>query len=246
VHARHAVPPDGSSPIDLNAQEVNIVERVRAGGFAALHYVDFTGDGAVEASVPQVTRAGSGVEGPFAAYSLVTAPDFFATCGQRELTEWTTSLPDELEGDVWETSPTPLSDHRFAANLQLPPETPFHSRDTTITAVVSLFGEGQAQNTQSQPADALRHSHLPDDAAGVFAPGWDVSRDRLPDGTPHLASYGLGSPFPEDAKLCAALSTFWPAAAPDATRAMEPALTPITVAPLTDEEIGQRCDRRLR
>ena len=42
------------------------------------------------------------------------------------------------------------------------------------------------------------------------------------------------------AKLCAALSTFWPAAAPDATRTMEPALTPITVAPLTDEEIGQR------
>jgi hypothetical protein len=73
----------------------------------------------------------------------------------------------------------------------------------------------------------------------VFAPGWDVSRDRLSGGQPHLASYGLGSPFPEDAKLCAALSTFWPAAAPDATRAMEPALTPITVAPLTDEEIGQ-------
>jgi hypothetical protein len=239
VHARREVPADGSPPIDLNAQE-DVVERVRAGGYPALHYVDFTGDGAVEASVPQITRPDSGVEGPFAAYSLVTAPDFFATCGQRELTEWTTSLPDELEGDVWKISPTPLSDHRFAANLQLPPETPFHRRDTTITAVVSLFGEGQAQNTQSQPADALRHSHLPDDAAGVFAPGWDVSLDRLPDGTLHLASYGLGSPFPEDAKLCAALSTFWPAAAPDATRAMEPALTPITVSPLTDEEIGQR------
>jgi hypothetical protein len=242
VHARREVPADGSPPIDLNTQE-DVASRVRSGGYTAQHFVDFTGDGAVEVSVPQITRpelgVGGPVEGPFAAYSLVTAPDFFATCGQREVTEWTIGLPNDLEGNIWQTRPTPLSDHRFAANLQLP-STPFQRGDTTITAVVSLFSEGRAQNTQNQPADALRHSHLPDDAAGVFAPGWDVSRDHLDDGTHHLSAYGLGSPFPEDAKLCAALSTFWPAAAPDATRAMEPALTPITVAPLTDEEIGQR------
>jgi hypothetical protein len=238
VHARHEVPADGSPPIDLNSR-ANVTDHVRAGGYAAQHYVDFTGDGAVEASVLQVTRSDSDLGGPFAAYSLVTAPDFFATCGQRELTEWAGSLPEELEHDVWERPPEPLSDDRLAANLQLP-DTPFGPEDHTITALVSLFGEGRAQNTQNQPADALRHSHLPDDAAGVFAPGWDVSQDRLPGGPSHLASYGLGSPFPEDAKLCAALSTFWPAAAPDATRTMEPALSPITVAPLTDEEIGQR------
>jgi hypothetical protein len=240
VHARREVPPDGSPPIDLNRQ-ADVAARVRSGGYAAQHFVDFTGDGAVEVSVPQITRPDSGVGGPFAAYSLVTAPDFFTTCGQREVTEWTIGLPDALEGDIWRVRPTPLSDHRFAANLQLPPQTPFQRGETTITAIVPLFGEGQAQNTQNQPADALRHSHLPDDAAGVFAPGWDVSRDRHPDGTPHLAAYGLGSPFPEDAKLCAALSAFWPAAAPDATRTMEP-LRPdeFTVAPLTDEEIGRR------
>ena len=238
VHARREVPADGSPPIDLNAR-ADVVSRVRSGGYAAQHFVDFTGDGAVEASVPQIMQPGSGVDRPFAAYSLVAAPDFFATCGQRELTEWTIKLPDDLERDIWRVPPAPLSNHRFAANLQLP-DTPFLPDDTTVTAIVSLFGEGQAQNTHDKSADALRHSHLPDDAAGVFAPGWDVSRDRLPDGTSHLASYGLGSPFPEDAKLCAALSAFWPAAAPDATRAMEPAVTPITVAPLTDEEIGQR------
>ena len=32
------------------------------------------------------------------------------------------------------------------------------------------------------------------------------------------AAFGLGSPFPEDAKLCAALNSFWPAVAPDASR----------------------------
>lgn len=51
-----------------------------------------------------------------------------------------------------------------------------------------------------------------------MAPGWDVSRDWLPDHRQHLATYGLGSPYPEDTKLCAALSSFWPAVSPDATR----------------------------
>ena len=60
-------------------------------------------------------------------------------------------------------------------------------------------------------------------------------------GVEHLAAYGLGSPFPEDSKLCAALSTFWPAVAPDATRSFQPnpsnASWP-SVSPLTDTEIG--------
>jgi hypothetical protein len=105
-----------------------------------------------------------------------------------------------------------------------------------------MFGKNIAQQTVTKQADTLHHSHMPDNSAGVFAPGWDVSRDRLPDGTWHLSAYGLGSPFPEDAKLCAAFSTFWPAAAPDATRTFT--YGPLsnryfTVSPLTDEEIGQ-------
>jgi hypothetical protein len=89
---------------------------------------------------------------------------------------------------------------------------------------------------------AQRATSLPDDAAGVFAPGWDVSLDKTSSGANHLAAYGLGSPFPEDAKLCAALSTFWPAVAPDVFRTfvnIEQANTNGTIAPLTDEEIGQ-------
>jgi hypothetical protein len=53
----------------------------------------------------------------------------------------------------------------------------------------------------------------------------------------HLAAYGLGSPFPEDSKLCAALSTFWPAVAPDAGRSFSRVLP--TASPLTDEEISR-------
>ncbi|HBL46901.1 MAG TPA: hypothetical protein DDZ90_26290 [Planctomycetaceae bacterium] len=57
-------------------------------------------------------------------------------------------------------------------------------------------------------------SFLPDAASNVFAPGWDTSRSRDSQNS-FLTSSGLGSPFPEDAKLCAALASFWPAVAPD-------------------------------
>ena len=80
----------------------------------------------------------------------------------------------------------------------------------------------------------MRHNYLPDAAAGVFAPGWDTSVDNT-DNTDHLAAYGLGSPFPEDAKLCAALSAFWPAVAPDAGRSFSRNFP--TVSPMTDAEI---------
>jgi hypothetical protein len=57
-------------------------------------------------------------------------------------------------------------------------------------------------------------------------------------GTTYLSNYGLGSPFPEDSMLCAALSSFWPAAAPDITRVFAPGKYAITT-PLTDDVIGQ-------
>ena len=91
-----------------------------------------------------------------------------------------------------------------------------------MTAVVAMAGKaGKPSNTRLP--DTLRVSTLPDDGAGEFAPGWDVSLDfKGPGGTGivHLAAYGLGSPFPEDVKLCAALSTYWPAVAPDVYRTM--------------------------
>ena len=101
---------------------------------------------------------------------------------------------------------------------------------------------------QIDPECRDRVSTLSDAASGVFAPGWDVAFDRsseeatksgevLP-GVNFLAAYGLGSPFPEDAKLCAALSSFWPAVAPDITRTFEPSHRYPTATPLPDDLIG--------
>lgn len=96
------------------------------------------------------------------------------------------------------------------------------------------------RNKPMAPTTA-RHAVLPDAAAGIFAPGWDTSAARIPESAtkPHLSAYGLGSPFPEDAKLCAALSTFWPAVAPDTARTFyQVPFAARTVCPLTDEENG--------
>jgi hypothetical protein len=237
VHVRHLLRDDGT--IENLNDVANVKERVETGGYKALHYLDFTGDGAIEARCPQLVGQ-SAINGFIPAYSLVTAPDFFPTCDQRELTEWTDTLRGDVLGKIWAVPPHTLSDQRYAANVQTPGH-PFDPNDITISAIVPVFGKNVAQQTVPKTADTLRHSHMPDNSAGVFAPGWDVSRDRAPDGTWHLSAYGLGSPFPEDAKLCAALSTFWPAAAPDATRTFTHGAEVgwPTVSPLTDEEIGQ-------
>lgn len=237
VHVRHKLQNNGSVADLNNSKDVEAI--TSAGGYRALHYLDFTGDGWIQAECRQLGQQGT-VAGFVPAYSLVTAPDFFPTCDQRELTEWTDTLPSSLREQVWRVPPDTLSDQRLPPNLQLPGG-PFQAIDTTVTAIVSLVGEVSSQQTLVKPTDTMRHSHLPDDSAGVFAPGWDVSRDRLPDKTWHLSAYGLGSPFPEDAKLCAALSTFWPAAAPDATRTFTYGVERNwpTTSPLTDEEIGQ-------
>jgi hypothetical protein len=252
VHARTMVTfrQDGSfseSDLNLDADHPDVKARVGAGGYKALHYVDFSGDGWVTVDCPQLAGREGIEKAPRAAYSLVTAPDFFPTCDQRELTEWTASsaVPDALKDELWGVPPATLCDQRLPANLQMPGAT-FDPSEDGIPALVPLLRPAPVERTVPVPADALRHSHLPDDAAGVFDPGWDVTWDDLtpdaPKSTPHLAAYGLGSPFPEDVKLCAALGSFWPAVAPDSARTTEPNPNPRlsrTVIPLTDAEIGR-------
>ncbi len=236
VHARTQMTAEGE--VDLN-QFADVAQRVDRGGYQARHYLDYTGDGWVKAQVSW-GKAGRWLGPPRPAYSLVTAPDFLFGCDQAELSEWTDGLAAPVRHRVWYMAPAPLSDLRLPANLQLP-NTPFAADDDTITAVVSAgLDPAPGGPVTGLAGDQIRHTSLPDDAAGTMAPGWDVARDWLPDHQQHLASYGLGSPFPEDSKLCAALSSFWPAVAPDATRqfAWTESQGYRTVTPMTDDEIG--------
>jgi hypothetical protein len=195
---------------------------VGKGGFEAIHYQDFTADGYIAAKCPQIAEAFPTI---VPAYSIIAVPDFFPLVSQRQLAEWYESevhVPATVKQILWshDTKPWPLSDERLAANLRLHPAglfPGFSPNDTTVSAVISPVYQNMKVGNATFASPTLRQTHMPDHAAGVMAPGWDTSRDEL-DGHGHFAAYGLGSPFPEDQKLCAALSAFWPAATPDTTR----------------------------
>jgi hypothetical protein len=108
-----------------------------------------------------------------------------------------------------------------------------------MTAIVSCLKAGSKVVQEPKQANFRDPSttSLPDGASDVFAPGWDVSSAADSKGQ-YYAAFGLGSPFPEDAKLCAALNSFWPAAAPDAARTFGQVDESPTSIPMLDSEIG--------
>jgi hypothetical protein len=240
---------------------------LESGGYEAAHLIDNTCDGAL--TVKPVT----GIRLPIhCAFSLVTATDYFPQVDQVEVEEWIErqqNVPTGLAniGLVFpQGGPQPMSDGRFtwygenvddiSLSYQLPncnlpnplaPDLSAFGLDDpssfTVTAIVGHPGVASSLETHLRPRRAL--SWMPDAASDVYAPGWDVSQHQR-DGRNMMVSYGLGSPFPEDAKLCAALNSFWPAVAPDSSRTYgfrppepnRPRRQLFTSAPLTDRELG--------
>ncbi|TFF07615.1 hypothetical protein EXW72_13785 [Pseudomonas sp. BCA14] len=240
VHIRHTVD-DAGQVTNLN-QRPDMLKVLEKGNFKALHYLDFTADGWIQAQCAALDTA---IAQRIPAYSLICAPDFYPLCTQRHLIEWLESLAPDVRNNVFPTPPQCLSDARYPANIQSFPET-FTGTDVSITAIIAQLHSVPTLAThlkRPRGASARRASCLPDAGAGVFAPGWDVGivdHETEQDDVTHLAAYRLGSPFPEDAKLCAALSSFWPAVAPDSAQSYEPngGAGP-TIKPMLDHEIGK-------
>jgi hypothetical protein len=272
VHVRHRFDPALPGGFENLNDKPNVAALVAKGGYDAVHYIDFTADGWIEACCPVLRLQ---IPQSLPAFSMVSAPHFFPLVDQLELMQWwEQSAPPDLGPSIWPKNPgRPLSlcEMRYPANISYRTQagstvddnapdfdnpandvTIFDPADATMTAIVGQFGACKGTPT-AIPLDSRppRASMLPDGAAGVFAPGWDTSIDRTeetdPDdtgvtirpGATFLTTYGLGSPFPEDAKLCAALSSFWPAAAPDITRTFEPNPKYATATPLPDDVLGQ-------
>jgi hypothetical protein len=263
IHVRHKV--ENETILNLNLED-NMMAQIRAGGYQAQHYHDFTGDGWIEASIPELisqeeTSIPQNKFNMISAYSLVTAPDFFTNVDQGELRRWYDKLDSNLQYPRWLGKLETLSDQEYPPNLELKSikdgndKRIFNRHDKTATAIVSLPLKRIERQVPDSLSKTMRHSYLPDAASGVFAPGWDIGRDKSrgdDNDKSHLASYTLGSPFPEDSKLCAAISAFWPAVAPDAGRSFWWEHIPggdnlkgvyPTRSPLTDEEIGSVGDR---
>lgn len=245
LHAVHKVEEGGKITHLLDSDDA--IETIKKGGYRAQHYLDFTADGWVD-----VECSALALELPrrLPACSVLAAPDFFPKIKQTDLMDWTDqSSPPSLLDKIWPENPgapEALSEQRFMANLELP-DAHFNPSDDTMTAIVGHYGSGAGTLSHARRTDNFRSSMLPDGAAGIFAPGWDVSYDRSPEtatenglvpGKTFFNTYGLGSPFIEDTKLCAALSSYWPAAAPDITRTFAPTRGYATATPLEDEVIG--------
>ncbi|MET0743704.1 MAG: hypothetical protein ABWY78_10070, partial [Microvirga sp.] len=244
INIRHRVLPNGQI-VNLNRQP-DMDAIIRRGGYEALHYFDGVGDGWVTVECPQLSGL---VDAVVPAYCTVGLPDFFPKVTQRDLmTWWRTEVPEPIRDALWAIHPLALSQTRIAANITLP--IGFSLEDTTITAIVTQPTDRQDETQQPNGPWEVRKTGLPDGSPGVFDPGWDTSQgiyytDPSRPLQKFMAGYGLGSPFIEDTKLCAALGAYWPGVAPDSTRTFVPdkkiegAFYPYpTIVPLTDQEIG--------
>lgn len=235
IHGRSMLHDDGTIE-DLNHRE-GVAELVRQGGYRALHHRDGTADGCISAHCTSLGHLQS-----IPAYSIIAPPDFFPFCHPRRLMHWASQVPAFTDPNIWHARLQALSNVRYCPNLALKGQ-PFSPEDRGVTAIVGLphkLGSTPLAGTHLPGID--RPSTLPDGEAGLFAPGWGVGqvREQSPDGSwiNRLAGYQMASPFPEDARICAALGSFWPGLAPDSARIYEPRSSLPTIIPLTDAETG--------
>jgi hypothetical protein len=258
VNIRHQVldPVNPSRIRDLNSLDKSkFTALTDAGGYEAAHYTDNTCEGCITAA-DLALRLDEPDSTNFAAYSLVSAPDFFPLVDQADVTDWViTVLGRSGEREHFaQGGPRPLSARRVCVNPELLRRgrgnvAAFSVRDPNSTerteTLTTLVSGSRTNHSGELTNDGERYldpstTFLGDAASGIFDPGWDVSFDG-DDKADFLASNGLGSPFPEDAKLCAALNSFWPSVAPDATRTFglfPPEWNATTSIPLMDDELG--------
>ena len=238
VNIRHRVEHTaaGETITDLNTlPPPHFQQQLKDGGYDAALFEDSSCDGAVLADV-----SGLPLPPSLPAFSIIAVPDFFPYAGQIDLEQWVEQYPSHNRANQFkEGGPAPLCEGRLPANATMPrpgnPSVPaFDRKDATMVAIV---GRPYAQAAGPTNADRLTlrtTSFMTDACSDEFAPGWDVSfaEDRA---GKFYATFGLGSPFLEDVKLCAAANAYWPAASPDAGRTFHRSPTAI---PMLDSELG--------
>jgi hypothetical protein len=229
---------------DLNIKnDDEFYSYIERGNYYAAMFEDGTSDGCVAAFVDGL---GSKLES-YPAFSVVAPLTFFPRSLELDLERWTLQHPNMFhQGDS-----RPLCEGRFYANPSIvlperdgkPSANPaFHERDNTIAAVV-----GKLPSARNAPSDGsalrkvFRTSFMTDAASNVFFPGWDVTiankTGDVNDTSFFYTTYGMGSPYPEDVKFCAAANGFWPTASPDAGRTFHRSDSPTSIF-LLDNEVG--------
>ena len=226
ANIRHRLCGDGTVE-DLNTRVQGFEELLKEGHYPAVMFEDPICEGVVHAEI----EGCYGLQAVKPAYSLFTAPDFMPRVDGIDLYGYDALF---MEGGV-----RALCEGRLPPNLRLRmpggKAKAFRANEETAVALVSRPPRGECGPAALREYERSRY--LTDAASDVFAPGWDVTYDK--DhlfGPPYYHTAGLGSPFHEDAKLCAAANGMWPAASPDAARTFRRDTR--TAIPLTDRELG--------
>lgn len=227
-------------------------EKIYAGLYHAPLFEDSICEGTVSAriTVPNGSALNGMLTEVLPGYSIVTAPDFFPQVDNYDLMAFDVA-PGTLENDnsnFYEGGLASLATCRLIPNPNfIPPNS--NSDNQTYTAVLSgkakngMSGDSKFSNPKL-PKGYFVSGYLPDVASSVFAPGWDITYSAAKPGSSdvYLSTEGLGSPFVEDMKLCAAANGMWPASSPDSARTYQGALDPWsrnpTAIPLLDTELG--------
>ena len=226
-------------------------DRVYDGLYQAPLFEDSICEGSVTAKIS--TAKATALNGMFKdvlpGYSVVTAPDFFPQVDNYDLMAYDVA-PGLLQNDsnFYEGGLASLATCRMIPN---PNYIPAHDKsdNQTYTAVLSHkpkpgMTTGDKFNNPKLPKGYFVSGFLPDVASSVYAPGWDITYSAAKPGSTdvYLSTEGLGSPFVEDMKLCAAANGMWPASSPDSARTYQGALDPWsrnpTAIPLLDTELG--------
>jgi hypothetical protein len=182
-------------------------------------------------------------------YSIVTAPDFFPQVDNFDLMTYDVAPGTAVNiSNFYEGGLASLATCRLTPNPELLPVMDLADTYTAVLSHKSKAATPAAQtgkfNNPSLPKGYMVSGFLPDVASSVFAPGWDItySADKPGSTNVYLSTEGLGSPFVEDMKLCAAANGMWPASSPDAARTYQGSLDPwsrnTTAIPLLDDELG--------
>lgn len=236
INIRHKAREDGTYT-DMRAHPVErqaFLGEVGKGGYRAQLFLDHCTEGVVTIRIAELAE-----HAVLPAYSVVAAPDFYPYADQAELQRWFRDRQIDPKSQFRSGSPISLSAERLPANPDhIDPFSntqAFSPSDGTVAVAFSLAARATRRRDSELHAPRMT-SFLSDASSGVFAPGWDVTYAGNRRGI-FLATFGLGSPFAEDIKLCAASNSFWPAVSPDASRTFNRTDAP-TAIPMLDHELG--------
>lgn len=281
VNIRNEVKENNGEPIRYLGPALDHFEEELQKSYWAAMYEDGICDGCVHARLATTISKNNILHDKLfkeflPAFSLVTTPDFFPDADSFDLEAFDKGRNSIfLQGGIEN-----LSTARKRPNdaITIPGQSTKAFPDVrvkdpknnqtlvydTLTAVLSckpvsgVTGIDEQFFEVPQNKDYTGTSFLPDTASFIFAPGWDVtycgnSSKKVSEQEIFLATYGLGSPFAEDMKLCAAANGMWPVASPDASRTFKGTIDPLPTGlhgklrnpvsvPLMDDEIGLHAD----